>query len=141
LGGKLCVLELWDTAGQEVFRSLVGFYARDAKGAFLLFDVAAPKSFEDLPKWIGFIGENAPDAKIILFGNKIDIAERQINRQQGMGFAEKHHLIYYEGSAKTGETVSEAFERMTEVIAGGGNESQKSVDIKGETKKSKKGCC
>jgi small GTP-binding protein len=141
LGGKPCVLELWDTAGQEVFRSLVGFYARDSKGAFILFDVTAAKSFQDLPMWVEFIGENAPDAKIILFGNKTDLAERQVSKQDGMKFAEKNRMVYYEGSAKTGETVSEAFDRMSEIVAASCQTAQKSVEIKADAKKSKKGCC
>jgi small GTP-binding protein len=141
-GGKPCILDLWDTAGQEVFRSLVGFYARDAKGAFVLFDVTSPESFEDLKKWLDFIGENAPEAKIILFGNKIDLAEsREVKKAQGQEFADKHHVLYYEGSAKTGETVSEAFDRMIEIMAVESTVSKINVDLSVDTKKKKKGCC
>jgi small GTP-binding protein len=141
IGGKPCVLELWDTAGQEVFRSLVGFYARDARGSFVLFDVTNPKSFEDLGRWLEFINENAPEAKIILFGNKTDLGEeRQIRRAQAEEFAQKHRVIYYEGSAKTGECVSEAFDRMTEVLSGGHEVVQQKVELSSTSKK-KKGCC
>jgi small GTP-binding protein len=136
-----CILELWDTAGQEVFRSLVGFYARDAKGAFILFDVSSQKSFEDLGKWVEFISENAPGAKIIIFGNKIDLAEgREITTTQGRTFTEKHGAVYYEGSAKTGENVSETFDRMTELLATDGTVAQSGVELKAEKKK-KKSCC
>jgi small GTP-binding protein len=141
LGGRPCVLELWDTAGQEVFRSLVGFYARDAKGAFVLFDVACPKSFEDLPKWMDFVRESAPDAKVILFANKIDLADRAVTKQQGAEFAERNRVQYYEGSAKTGEAVSEAFDRMTEIISVDGGAQQQAVELKSEAKKPRKGCC
>jgi small GTP-binding protein len=141
IAGQPCILELWDTAGQEVFRSLVGFYARDAKGAFVLFDVSSPASFEDLGKWVEFISENAPDAKIIIFGNKIDLADaREVSTAQGRTFAEKHSAVYYEGSAKTGENVSETFDRMTELLATTGAAPQPRVELKPEKGK-KKGCC
>jgi small GTP-binding protein len=140
-GGHPCVLELWDTAGQEVFRSLVGFYARDAMGAFVLFDVTTPKSFDDLGKWFEFIGENAPDAKIIIFGNKIDLADtREIGKAQAQELADKRHVLYYEGSAKTGETVNEAFDRMTEILASGGSVTQTTIKLDSDPKK-KKTCC
>jgi small GTP-binding protein len=141
LGGNPCVLELWDTAGQEVFRSLVGFYARDAKGAFILFDVSAPKSFEDLPKWIEFVSENAPGAKVIIFGNKTDLEDRRVTKQDGVQFATKENLLYYEGSAKTGETVSEAFDRMTELVSSGEEKRSRAVDLAGTSTPTKSPCC
>jgi small GTP-binding protein len=143
IAGRPCVLDLWDTAGQEVFRSLVGFYARDAKGAFVLFDVAAQQSFDDLGKWVEFVSENAPAAKIIVFGNKIDLeGAREVTTAQGRGFAEKHSAVYYEGSAKTGENVSEAFDRVTELMATRAALPQHGVELKAEKKKKgREGCC
>jgi small GTP-binding protein len=141
IGGKPCILDLWDTAGQEVFRSLVGFYARDAKGAFLLFDVTATNSFEALPQWLDFLQQNAPDAKVIIFGNKTDLANREIASDAAAGFAGRNHALYFEGSAKTGENVGDAFDRMTEILTTGEGAPVPAVDIKGGNKKTKKGCC
>jgi small GTP-binding protein len=142
VGDQSCVLELSDTAGQEVFRSLVGFYARDAKGAFVLFDVTAPQSFADLEKWLNFVHENAPEAKIILFGNKTNLVqERVISKAEGQEFADKHHLLYYEGSAKTGETVGVAFDRMTEIMTAQKGAAQTTVDLSDPSTKKKGGCC
>jgi small GTP-binding protein len=142
IGTEKCILELWDTAGQEVFRSLIGFYARDAKGAFLLFDVADHRSFDDLPKWINFIHENAPDARVLLFGNKIDLTDtREITRGVGQDFADKKGIVYFEGSAKTGENVRDAFDRMTELLSTtAGEAATKGVQIKGDRKR-RKNCC
>jgi small GTP-binding protein len=142
IGAEKCILELWDTAGQEVFRSLVGFYARDAKGAFLLFDVAEHRSFDDLPKWMTFIHENAPDARVLLFGNKIDLTDtREITRTVAQDFADKKGIVYFEGSAKTGENVRDAFDRMTELLsATSGASAAQGVQLKPEKKK-RKGCC
>lgn len=140
-----CTLELWDTAGQEVFRSLVGFYTREAKGAFLLFDLTDPTSFNDLPQWMDFVKENSPGAKVILFGNKKDLTEKRMVQQEDItAFAEKHDLVYYEGSAKTSENVRDAFERMGELVYENSNQTNKNtvqIEPTQETGKKKKGCC
>jgi small GTP-binding protein len=117
IGEKTSILELWDTAGQEVFRSLVGFYARDAKGAFILYDIALRETFDDLPRWLEFSRTHSPDAQIILFANKIDLADlREVPRKDGEDFARENGLCFMEGSAKTAENVRDAFEKMTEVV-------------------------
>jgi small GTP-binding protein len=115
--GNQCILELWDTAGQEVFRSLVGFYTREAKGCFLLFDVTKQATYSDLPQWLSFIEENAPSAKIVLFGNKSDlVSAREVPGESAEVFASTNRCVYYEGSAKTAEGVREAFEKMGELV-------------------------
>jgi small GTP-binding protein len=115
--GSRCVLELWDTAGQEVFRSLVSFYTREARGCFLLFDVTSQATYSDLPRWISFLEENAPSARVIIFGNKTDLADaREVRPEVAEGFAATNQCLYWEGSAKTAEGVSDAFEKMGELL-------------------------
>lgn len=140
--GQKMIMELWDTAGQEVFRSLVGFYARDAAGTLLLFDLSHPESFESLDRWIEFIKENAPEAKIVLFANKNDlIKERAVTSDQVKGFAQIHNLPYFEGSAKTAENVQDAFETICEIVLQEHQPKTNSVDVQDDTPKVKKSCC
>jgi small GTP-binding protein len=111
------IFEVWDTAGQEVYRSLVGFYARDAKGAFLVFDVTSQNSFASLPNWIKFIQSESPAVKVIIFGNKTDLSgHRRISANQAQEFASANQCAYVEGSAKTGMGVSDAFGKMGELL-------------------------
>jgi small GTP-binding protein len=118
IGEESSILELWDTAGQEIFRSLVGFYARDARGALVLYEVVLRESFEAVEKWVEFIREQSPDVRIILFGNKIDLAEnRTVKTDEGQHAAERFGVSFLEGSAKTGENVRDAFERMTDLLS------------------------
>jgi small GTP-binding protein len=139
IGEATSILELWDTAGQEVFRSLVGFYARDAKGAFILYDVALRASFDDLPRWLEFTRAHSPDAQIILFGNKIDLADiREVSHEDGDAFARAHGLCFMEGSAKTAENVRDAFEKMTEIV---GQVQQAQAAGAPEAAEPPKGCC
>lgn len=144
VNGNNCTLELWDTAGQEVFRSLVGFYAREAKGAFILFDLTDKASFQDLTKWMEFIQESAPGAKIIVFGNKNDLTEqRAVVREEIDAFINKNELVYFEGSAKTSEGVKDAFEKMSEMVfERSETRAEKTVvKLQKDDKKKKKGCC
>jgi small GTP-binding protein len=111
------VFELWDTAGQEVYRSLVSFYARDAKGAFVVLDITSTSSFNGLGEWVSFIRRESPSVKILVFANKTDLAgERRVNVQDIRDFAEANAVEFFEGSAKTGENVADAFERMGEEL-------------------------
>jgi small GTP-binding protein len=111
------ILEVWDTAGQEVYRSLVGFYAREAKGAFVFFDVTSQSSFAALPAWIKFIRSESPSVKVILFGNKTDLSEdRRVSASQGEAFARANECEYIEGSAKTGINVSDAYGKMGKLL-------------------------
>jgi small GTP-binding protein len=139
---KPCVLELWDTAGQEVFRSLVGFYAREAKGCFILFDLTKQGSYNDLSHWIDFVQENAPSAKVVIFGNKKDIvAEREVPRESAEAFAASHHFTYFEGSAKTAEGVSDAFDKMAELVFSPQDGVEQAIVLTTGDGSKKKRCC
>jgi small GTP-binding protein len=142
VGDQTILIELWDTAGQEVFRSLVGFYARDSMGMILMFDLTQSATFEELPQWVQFARSNSPQAVIILFGNKMDLEDqRKVSKSDGEAFAEKNQLIYFEGSAKTGETVRDAFERLAEILSQTTEISATSTQELSENKEKKKGCC
>jgi small GTP-binding protein len=138
-----CTFELWDTAGQEVFRSLVGFYTREAAGVFLLFDLTDPQSYKDLIEWLKFLQENAPTAKVIIFGNKSDLTEeREVAAETADEFATSHSCFYYEGSAKTGFGVRDAFDKMAEIVFTKDEHRKAStVELTARPKNAKKKCC
>ena len=114
--GHAINLELWDTAGQEAYRGLVSFYARDSKGAFLVCDVSRQDSFQSLKHWIDFLKDSAPDAKIYLFANKVDLDDRVITTQQIEQFAEDQCIDWLEGSAKTGQGINDLISNMSSLL-------------------------
>ncbi|EAY09338.1 small GTP-binding protein, putative [Trichomonas vaginalis G3] len=115
---KKITLELWDTAGQEIFRSLVSFYARDAKGVFLVADITQDGTMTDLERWKDFIKEQAPDAQVILFANKHDLNDQRVVKEEEFeNFAKEYNYHYMEGSAKTNEGVQDGFVRMAEIVS------------------------
>jgi len=111
-------LQIWDTAGQESFRSITRSYYRGSIGALLVYDVTKRATFENLQKWLEEMRENAySKMTIILVGNKVDLeSEREVSTEEGTQFAKKNNLLFFETSAKTSLNVEKAFYQTTEII-------------------------
>jgi small GTP-binding protein len=105
-------LQIWDTVGQERFRSVSRAYFRNAVGAILVYDITSMKSFEDLTIWLTDIQTlSVPNARILLVGNKSDLeATRAVPADLAKEFADRNHLdTFIETSALSGRNVKEAF--------------------------------
>lgn len=93
--------QLWDTAGQEVFRSITSSYYKNAAGILLVFDLSVRRTFDKLDYWLNQINIHAtPNTSIFLLGNKNDILEREVTIEEVTAFAEKNAIFYLETSAK-----------------------------------------
>ncbi|GKT27397.1 Ras-related protein Rab-2 [Aduncisulcus paluster] len=108
---KSIKLQVWDTAGQDNFRSITRSYYRGAAGALLVYDITRRTTFEHLTTWLEDARELAsPNMTIMLVGNKADLDKsREVERAEGEEFAKRHGLIFIETSAKTAENVEKAF--------------------------------
>ena len=104
-------LLLYDTAGQEKFRSLIPMYTRDANIILLVYDITNRESFENLYAWLKDLTNiNINEVIICIVGNKIDLNEkREVSNEEGQKYAQEHDFIFQEVSAKTGEGFSELF--------------------------------
>ena len=104
-------LILYDTAGQEKFRSLIPMYIREAQIILLIYDISNRESFESLPKWFSDILDvKNNEAVFVLVGNKIDLEnERQVSTEEGKNFALEKNMIFQEVSAKNGTNFEELF--------------------------------
>ena len=104
-------LLLYDTAGQEKFRSLIPMYTRDANIILLVYDITSKESFNNLSQWLKDLTNiNINEVILCIVGNKIDLNEkREVEFDEGKKFAEEHDFIFNEISAKTGEGFSELF--------------------------------
>jgi small GTP-binding protein len=79
INNKKTRLEIWDTAGQEVYRSITKHYYRSSSAIILVYDICSNKSFLNLESWMNEIKQNCcPDIPIYLIGNKLD---KEINRE------------------------------------------------------------
>eukprot|EP01039_Chlorochromonas_danica_P007879 gene7879-8691_t len=111
IDGKLIKLQIWDTAGQESFRSITRSYYRGACSALLMYDITRRDTFEHLNRWLEEARQNSnPNLVITLVGNKKDLEhKRAVSPAEGQAYADSHGLVFLEASAKVGENVEEAF--------------------------------
>jgi small GTP-binding protein len=110
-------LQVWDTAGQEQFRTITKSYFRGAHGIVLTFDVTSRVSFNRTQLWMDSIAEAASEnADIILVGNKRDCEIREVTPEDAAELAEQYGVPYIEASAKTGENISLIFETLTRIV-------------------------
>eukprot|EP01105_Mastigella_eilhardi_P005626 TRINITY_DN17286_c0_g1_i1.p1 TRINITY_DN17286_c0_g1~~TRINITY_DN17286_c0_g1_i1.p1 ORF type:complete len:228 (-),score=52.48 TRINITY_DN17286_c0_g1_i1:177-824(-) len=118
LGDEVKV-SVWDTGGQERFRSITSAYMNGVSGCLLVYDVTSDSSFRSLPSWLGELRSNAGEGvKVMLCGNKSDKeAERQIKTGQGREFADENELDFIETSALRFKNIREAFTRLVEKMA------------------------
>eukprot|EP01119_Soliformovum_irregulare_P005071 TRINITY_DN1644_c0_g1_i1.p1 TRINITY_DN1644_c0_g1~~TRINITY_DN1644_c0_g1_i1.p1 ORF type:complete len:136 (+),score=38.41 TRINITY_DN1644_c0_g1_i1:316-723(+) len=109
--GSQIKLQIWDTAGQEKFRSITRSYYRGTTGAILVYDITRRETFDRLSEWLEDCRKYANENIVImLIGNKCDLQEkRQISREEGEKFAKDNGLFFLEASARTDENVDEAF--------------------------------
>ena len=149
---KTIKLQIWDTAGQERFNTLTTGFFKGSDGIILCYSITDQNSFDCVSKWMTQIKNLSPsDVKVILVGNKSDCEnERVVSRAQGAKIAEQYAVAFYECSAKSGEFVSEIFNKMGESVMDrlvakkrefeNSNSMQDFLE-KESKEKTEKGCC
>ncbi|XP_076221092.1 ras-related protein Rab-18-B isoform X1 [Nomia melanderi] len=118
LDGNKIQLSIWDTAGEERFRTLSPSYYRNAQGAILVYDVTKEDTFKKLEKWLSELDTYSHKEDIVkmVVGNKIDLPDRKISTQEGLEFARRHQTLYIESSAKSADGINYAFEELVQKI-------------------------
>ena len=104
-------LTLYDTAGQEKFRSLIPMYIREAQIILLVYDITNKESFDSIPKWFSdILNVKNDEAVFVLIGNKIDLTNsRKISYNEGKRLANEKNIIFEELSAKNGTNFNDLF--------------------------------
>lgn len=123
-------LSLWDTAGQETYKSITRSYFRGASGALLVFDISRKNTFLSVTSWLSDLRQIAEEGIIVvLVGNKSDLAsastvsnesednKRQVTKEEAEEWCRANGVMQYvETSAKSGEGVERAFLEVAERI-------------------------
>eukprot|EP00826_Nyctotherus_ovalis_P008339 TRINITY_DN12155_c0_g4_i2.p1 TRINITY_DN12155_c0_g4~~TRINITY_DN12155_c0_g4_i2.p1 ORF type:complete len:227 (-),score=54.38 TRINITY_DN12155_c0_g4_i2:78-758(-) len=105
---------IWDTAGQEVYRSLASFYYRDADAVVLVYDVTNKKSFEELIYWVGEINQHSTKSVLLtLAGNKSDrVDDEQVDITDAKEYAKSIGASFFMVSAKENYNIVEMYTEL-----------------------------
>ena len=132
-------MEIWDTMGQERFKSLTRGYLRDSHGVFLVFDFSQKKTFDSLEFWLDEIKNSdvKKNCVVMLIGNKFDCENKEVDIETAKKFAEEKNLQFLPVSAKEGINIEQMFETMGNACAKILQEEleENNLDLKSEKKK------
>ena len=141
---KKIKLIIFDTAGQERYKSVCKYWYKRVDGIILVYDITDRESFDSIPSWIKEIKEFNNDLPVILFGNKIDKEEdRIVSSEEGKHFADNNNIGFYETSAFNGDNVAEAFKFFGNKLIYNLIERNDNISLSTESHKKiqKKKCC
>ena len=119
LKDKIYRIQIWDTAGQEMFRSITRSYYKNSVCACVVYDITNRNSFDNIRSWIEDCKKHSPKTVfLVLIGNKNDLeSSRKVSYDEGEDFAKKYGMLFYETSAKTGKNINEVFMNSCSEIA------------------------
>uniref|UniRef100_A0A7S3CI38 Uncharacterized protein n=1 Tax=Strombidium rassoulzadegani TaxID=1082188 RepID=A0A7S3CI38_9SPIT len=116
---KILKLQVWDTAGQESFRSITKIFYRGAHVVMLSYSVISQLSFENLQRWLTEVkAQCSPDVLIFMVGNKCDMEHsREVDLESALQFKKVNGIDYFcETSAKTGRNIERLFTDCASLI-------------------------
>ena len=146
LNDKVIKMQIWDTCGQEIYKSLITNFYRNSSLAIVTYSIDNKESFQHAENWLNDLRSQAnPDVRIFLVGNKADLEEeRKVSKEEGEKFAKEQGMHFFETSCQTGDNIENAFMDLVQQIY----EKKKSIiqseneeNIKINTKNSKKKKC
>ena len=112
-------LQIWDTCGQEVYRSLISSFYRNSSLAIIVYAIDNQESFDNLESWLDEIkSQTHPNLRIFLIGNKSDLEDQRIiNKETAEELVKDHNIdLFMETSAKTGTNAQEVFVKAAKIL-------------------------
>jgi len=144
--GETIKVQIWDTAGQDRYKSITKSYIKGAHGIILIYDVTKRRTFEGIQNWVKQIKEQVSSRVCVaLVANKIDEKEkREVTEQEGIRLGKDIGYPFYEASAKDGININECFDNLIKQIninyANMSGNSGAKLDNNNK-KNDSKGCC
>ena len=145
INGRKIRVKIWDTAGQELYKSITKNFYRNSDGVIIVYDVTDRESFEKVQDWVQTISEYTDTEKKIqkvLVANKVDLT-RKVTKEEGMKLAEKYNIPFFEASAKLDIGIKDFMTKiLTDVLDNVSVDmSRVTLDQKLDNRKNKKKCC
>ena len=133
---KSISLDIWDTAGQEKYKSLTKFFYKDAAVAILVYEITKKETYENVTKyWYDQLQEfGAKDIIIGVAGNKCDLYDQEeVNENEARQFADKIGAFFELTSAKNNTGITEIFQKAAEAYVYKGKKDTKNSNDKKES--------
>lgn len=111
---KVIRIQIWDTSGQEIYKSMTKSYFKGAHGAIVVYDITKHKTFENVSLWLKDINEASDmNPVIMIVGNKCDLSNlREVAQEEAIQFAKENSVGFIETSALDMTHVDYAFENI-----------------------------
>ena len=138
--GRICI---WDTAGQENFRSLAPMYLRKGRIVVLVYEIDSRKSFESIMSWYNIALENNDKIEaFILVGNKTDLANKaEVSENEGWSLAKVHNFQFLQTSANTNDNIPALKSILINTTLQINGSSKPVIKLQKRNKTQKDGCC
>ena len=114
--------QIWDTAGQEKYKSITSHHYRKAVGGIIVYDVTKRNTFDNVLQWLSDLKNGGEKGCVVaLVGNKVDLLERnnrkrEVSYQEASELAKRNGMLFYETSALSSLKVNDAFEDLLQNI-------------------------
>jgi Rab family protein len=114
--------QIWDTAGQEKYKSITYHHYKKSVGGIIVYDITKRSSFDNVKNWYDDLITKAEKGCIIaLVGNKLDLIERnekkrEVSKLEAQGYADDNHMLFFETSAYNGSNINDIFEELLQTI-------------------------
>jgi Ras-related protein Rab-5C len=113
------------------YHSLAPMYYRGAQAAIIVYDISSRDSFEKAKNWVSELHEKSTSDQVVAFvGNKNDLSQREITKEEGEKFASEKNLIFFETSALEGTNITPLFQTLAKKIPRNSVNSQYRVTTK-----------
>jgi len=113
---KVVKFQIWDTAGQDRFRTITSSYYRGCNAVIICYDITEKETFTNVKIWLNEVKKySMTEPLMILCGTKTDLLDkRQVSEDEGLSYAKNNNMMFYETSSKDNLYIKEIFEMIGE---------------------------
>ncbi len=116
INNQKIILNIFDTSGQERYHSISKNYIRNSDGIIFVFDLTNGTTFDNIKRWLMNCEDLIQDFQKIVVGNKLDLENREVDKERIEKFCGENNLKYFETSARNNINVGRIFKELAKLI-------------------------